>query len=408
MKLVPSGNLESADPVLAVRWCLERSEAEQLKKQSAANIYVLFVIAYGDTDLEDRQLVPIDQMMAFLNFRRPGNHTVLAKVVWCAVGNRPDAEMKNVFLEKADHRSYSRNFLNSDRTGFRAGSFPCGDFNLVQALSGDAELEVVVPQEHFPPEPPAWLSRLVNAGFDYPPIDQCSFRRRLLAAPLKLSVFGIWAVITTTIRLIVVAFLLCRGMRDIDFRPLIHPWRDDIEDVWYRLSWHSAWFAYAKTPTGGYRERSRWIYLLYPPIYLALFLLLTWIKIEFHLSYLAIIMAVATALIKAVIAILKFLVHLFSKAWTFALGAAIGFFLLYVLKKANRRAVARKRERESSREFREARRREQEESYTGLYKLLACRPGLVPAVSDLPPEHRTFYLRFLDLKAKVCRPYAAR
>ncbi len=252
-----------------------------------------------------------------------------------------------------------------------------------------------------------WLSKLVNAGFDYPPIDQCSFRRRLLAAPLKLYAFGIWAVITTIVRLIAVAFLLCRGMRDIKFAPLIHPWRDDIEDVWYGLTWSSPWFAYAKTSGSGYRERSKWIYLLYPPIYLVLFLLLTWIKIQFHLSYLTIIMAVATALINAAIVILKFLVHLFSKVWAGALGIAVLVFLGRIIMKVNRKAAARKRERESSREFREARRREREEAYTGLYELLACRPGLVPAVFDLPPEHRTFRLRFLDLKRKVCRPYAA-
>lgn len=38
--------------------------------------------------------------------------------------------------------------------------------------------------------------------------------------------------------------------------------------------------------------------------------------------------------------------------------------------------------------------------------LLCDGRDLKPSIADLPPERRTVHLRFLDLKAKVCRPFA--
>jgi hypothetical protein len=410
MQLFPSGNLESADPVLAVRWCLERSEAEQLRERAAANIHILLVIAYEGTDLEDRQIVPLDQMMTFLNFRRPGNHTVFAKVVWCD-GDKPTATklMKNGLLDKIDARSYSQKVLNSSRTGFRNEEYIVSSAGTVHCLLSETDIDVMVSREHFPKEPPAWLSKFVNVGYDYPPIDQCSFRRRGLALLPRLLGFGLWAVITTLLRVIAVAFLLFRGMRNINFGAVIHPWREDVDDVWRRLNRYSSWFRYTKQER---RRQSGWIYLCYPPIYLFLFAWLTVEKIYYHVSYLTMLMSIGAALLAVGAVILRFLVHLFSRVWVGVLVFTCGFFLGRLLVKVYKIAAAKKRKRESAWEFQEtqrrARERKEEASYIGLYKLLACRPGLIPSVSNLPVEHRTLRLKFLDLKSKLCRPYSAR
>ena len=384
MKLLPNGNLESAEPVMAVRWCLERWEAVALKERAANNICVLFVIVYEGTDLEDRQLVPIDQMIAFLNFRRPGNHLVFAKVVWDKRLGATEKYLRESLLQKVSSRNYDLNLLNEERTGFRSTAF---DLDRVGTLANDAELEIAVPKEHFPPEPPAWLAKLVNAGFDYPPVDQCAFRRRALWAPIKLSAFGLWAIVTTIIRVIVAAFLLLRGMRDINFAPIIHPWRNDIDDVWGNLRYTSSWFKYTK------ERRSRdsiWRYIFYPPFDIVVFFLLVLVKDSYHVSWLTLIGMFISAVWWRLLVVAFF----------------VGFFLW--LKYLANRAIRRQNELERSPEFREAQERRRLNAYDKLYKLLACRPGATATVESLPAEHRTIRLRFLDLKRKVCRPYAAR
>lgn len=356
----------------------------RLRENGARNIHILLVIVYEGTDLEDRQLVPIDRMMTFLNFRRPGNHLVLAKVVW-TVGDTSKERLEKVALEKASRRIYEHNILDHNRTEISSKLF---GGSLLGCLPYGADLDISVPIDHFPKEPPQWLSTLVNAGFKYPPIDQCSFRRRALLAPIRLPFFGLWAVITTIIRSIIVMVLLLRGMRHINYGAVIHPWSEDIDDVSRNLRRNSSWFQYG---SDGCRREDRWVflYLLYPPLDLLIAFVLTVLCFHYHASLLALIWM------------------LMKVVWKPILFLTIGVGAIRYLGELSGQAERKRRIRESSREFRDAKERARIAEYDNLYKLLACRPGIAPDVENLPSEHRTIRLRFLDLKAKVCRPYAA-
>jgi len=387
MKLIPAGDLTSAEPVLPVRWCLGSLETEQLKERRASNIQILLVIAYEGSSLEDRQLLPIDQMIAYLNFRRPGRHTVFAKIVY--------GDMAKRLLFKASSTEYNWRIFQ----GYREHTDLLSDEMFyarmeIRTIEGKAELEVAIPHEHFPKEPPAWLMKLANIGFDYPPIDQCSFRRRLLFALPKLFFMSIWAGLKVITRAVTALVLVLCLVRDIGFGAILHPWRDAYDDVDGRDSWFSH-------DRRGYRRSSKWIYLLHPLIWIGILTALSIVAHYLHKSLWKMLATVFLAIVKFIILIAGPLV---AVVMAILLIVATGVLL-------NRHAKKQKRQMEewkNSDEFRRQEQRKREQTYDDLALLLACRPAITAELSSLPPVRRTLHLKFLDLKRKVCRPYAAK
>lgn len=384
MKLIPAGDLTSAEPVLPVRWCLGSLETEQLKAHEASNIHILLVIAYEGGRLEDRQLLPIDQMIGYLNFRRPGKHTVFAKIVYGDGIKR--------LLNKVSDTQYNLRVFDWERKLWSDEDF-LGRLE-TRTIEGKAELEVVIPQEHFPKEPPAWLMKLANIGFDYPPIDQCSFRRRLLFALPKLFFMGIWAGLKIIGRVLLGLLSLLMLARETNFSPIIHPWRDNVNDMTYR----NTWFSHDRH---GNRRSSKWIYLLHPLLWIGILTVLGIVAHSLHKSLWKMLATAFLAIVKFIILIAGPLV-----AVVMALLAvvAIGILLNRYAKKRHQQITAWK----NSDEFRRQAERKREQTYDDLALLLACRPAITAELSSLPPVRRTFHLKFLDLKRKVCRPYAVK
>ncbi len=399
MRLIPAGNLTSADPVLPIRWCLERSETEELKQREAKNVGILFVIAYEGTTMEDRQLVPINQVMEYLNFRRPGKHTVFAKIVWPGYGGTWDF-LRSSLLQRVNPSTYRNNLLDEDRRGWEK-SF--GHWNTVQSLGIEAELDIVIPSEHFPKEPPAWFKWLVNVGYENAAFDQCQFRKRMLAVPLKVPVMALWAVLTTLIRVICALGCLLFGMRHIGFGAIIHPWSHDISDVFASVT--NSWFF----TDSELEDRPKRFLLLHPLLWLALFGVLAFLKVHFHKTYLELTMIGLGAVWHVLIAIEKFMVtHLIFDLAIGVVALLVAAIARAIYKKGEAEKTSEywKARRQKQQETRERRERERSQSYDSLYELLACRPNLIPDVSALPAERQTLHLRFLKIKAKVCRPWA--
>jgi hypothetical protein len=404
MKITPAGDLSSAEPVLPVRWCLEPGEAKQLKADLAKNIHVLFVIAYGaDPDAyqcasEDRVLVPIEQMMTYLSFRRPGKCTVFATVVWGDSVKR----LRQICLTLRRRGTYVHNLLWSG--GLYGTRDWHGDMEALHINAG-ARLEVVVPVEHFPKEPPAWLWRTVNFQFAYPPVDQCSFRRRCLLSPLRLPWFGLWAVITTVIRAAIAACAGLHGCRHINFGAILHPWRNDINDVTYCTDIRNTWVLCDEHG----HARSRWLLLLHPYVYVALFAVVAIVKAQYGVTYWAAIVMIAGAVVKAVLIVVHSLL-----AWWYVwlilaagVGSVYGVEFLAVRRKESLRAAEKRRERETGLTPKDRWRLEEEAKYDQLARSLACQAmPLEVNLHALPPDKQTFLLRYLDLKRRICRPYA--
>lgn len=267
-----------------------------------------------------------------------------------------------------------------------------------------AELEVVVPAEHFPKEPPKWIARVVNFQFELPPWDQCAFRNRCLVAPIRLLWFAFVAVLTTIIRIIVALPLALHGLRNIGFEAILHPWRDGIGDVWSGVDRRNSWFLY---DAEGQRW-SRWRFLLYPYIYLAFFIVVTIVKVHNHLTYLVALDWTVWGLVLASLAVYHwFIRHWFGLLRNFAVIAAL-LLLLRGIKLWDKKSKQKKLVPVSPKLLRQ-RASEEAAEYDELARLLACQS--LPFEVDLgalPPARRTLKLRFFDLKRRVCRPYAAR
>lgn len=137
--------------------------------------------------------------------------------------------------------------------------------------------------------------------------------------------------------------------------------------------------------------------------------MLTVLKFQFHKTYLTLILVAIESVRHAAIIVGKFLLtHFIITTVVTIILALIAFvaFATYSENKKREDYEYRKRIQEAENRRDEARRRAERESYDSLYKLLACRPNIIPDVSTLPAERQTFHLRYEKLKAAVCRPWA--
>ncbi len=405
MRLILPENLTCSDPVIPVQWCLNRHETERLKEVRAQNIQILLVIAYEGTDLEDRYLVPIDQGLAYIQFRRPGKHTLFAKVVYEEFWNRGSTQK---LLRKHNQRAYDAKVLNEGRNDLLEHDYL--EYHLsIGVLPETSEEEISVPKEYFPAEPPEWLKRIINYGFEYPPVDECSFRRRKLLCLIKVPALALWAVVTTVLRLIIASYLVLAGWRGVDFAPVFHPWRCDISDVYVNLSQRS-WFEFDGRRN---RRRSDLIYLLHPNLYLILFATVTVTKILLKKSYAELFRMIWLLIANFVLVVWTWIVQYFSQWWLHSvlivLGAGIAaYFLARTVDSLLRRGLEDKNYKLSE-EYQAELERSRNRQYDELYKQLACvKAPKTPSLANLPKEKQTLHLKYLGLKAKVCRPFASR
>jgi hypothetical protein len=391
MKLVLAGDLMSVNPVLPVRWCLSKSETEMLKSKEAKTIHILFVIAYEGTDLEDRSLVPIDQMMAYLNLRRPGKHTVFAKVVWSRGGPQAKEYLLQL-VRKYSYRSHEKRLLDRESHNLVSDEY-FYDNHCVNVLPHTEKVEVMVPKEHFPPEPAEWWKNIVNLGYSYPPIDQCEFRQRTMLLPLRIVIFGIGAVISTVAKIVAALFFALCGMRGIDFKAILHPFSKEVGDVIENVDGNNSWF---ERTADGRPRKSGLIYALHPMIYIVGFVIITIVGWYYEISY-----GEMLRFIPVLLATLKEVLFQLGIPIIFSFLFTVSAFFLF------KRLAARRFQKAHVSSADEWDQKKKDAKYDDLYKLLACRNGISADLSAIPMKNRTFHLRFLDIKAKICRPFAA-
>lgn len=398
MKLVFPENMQSSEPTIPIQWCLGRSETESLKAKNARNIKVLIVVSYEDGRHEDRYLVPIEDVMTYISFNRPGKHTVFAKVVFWDCNNESSM---NFLLDTVYTQRFSFRVLNTTNTDFVEDShfYSMG----VAVLSSSDDGEVIVPKEHFPPEPPEWLQRIANFGFADPPYDECAFRGRKFWLLIKLPVLAFWFLFTTFVRLIGAGFLSLCGVRGIKYSPIFHPWNEDMNDVWYFTSSRNTWFKH-----DGYgNARSRFIYLIHPLLYIGLFAFVTYLKHTLGLSYGEVILKIWGVLLIFFFAIFDFLFRFFSKFGVTVITIATVIFILRMIRR-NLKKRAREKIAKDAYDMK-TKVALDKQSYDDLYRLLACgRAPKTPSLDALPKQKQTLHLKYQKLKAKVCRPYASR
>src|SRR3989339_276166 len=400
MKLVTNSDT-AGNPTVAIRWCLVPEEIAYLKDNKISNPHIFLVIVNNKKQV-DRQLIPISDLMTYVSFRRAGDNMVFATIVW---------DINSL----KDLRKY---YIGKDKYGYK-NSFYDKDLDTITDTYGyglDA-ITVNVSADFFAPEPAEWEKKWVNLWFETKPKDQCQFRKRRILAytiqPFLVLLYIIWL---TLFRALSALFLVViRTRTKVNFAPIIHPFKNDNEDVWHE-SLNAGRNIYLRKKDNTEREDYTIAGVLFHPITVivlsAILLMIDLAGTKIFLgwwSYLVGSLVVGVSIIVVVLII-------------FGLGDVVKWLAGNIkswrkktskdrrLEKARRQKAKYAQEAKAKKLAEEAKERAIQTNLDRLNKefaLISCDSGpLVPKLAALPKEKRTIHLRFLDLKARVCKPFA--
>lgn len=123
-----------------------------------------------------RKLVPLTDLMTFLEFTSPGANTVLASIVW---DKARLYSVKDTYLARDRHGWEATVCSIDEKTDFRQGWL---DQFEVPAKEVTTTMTVDVPQGCFVEEPAEWEKKWVNLMWRDKTVDQCDFRKRRMWA----------------------------------------------------------------------------------------------------------------------------------------------------------------------------------------------------------------------------------
>ncbi len=411
---------QQVDAFMPLRWCINKCAAEMMREGATQGLayYMLLLMVHERAGEVDRRIVPLDAMMDYVRFNRAGQYTVYALVFSTSKKGKDEQEHLFSLLARQSPSSFKKNLfeytygrgaserliLHADWIGHET------NFSLLCQSS----ISVAVPEQFFAKQPPAWLSRWVNYMFSEPPVDECHFKKRLIfAITIQPPLVAFWLIIKwlvgwpifTFTRLLWAILAALLGVRPMTSRSdnssMSVNWRASIGD--YSYSFMDVWNpddemhmcrtdACGHTHHGGTvqfrdrkgrRRKEAYWWLLTPLIWILgfaiPFLIVTMRHWEFRDAF-----AVAFWWMLSVITALALV--------TFAVRSAIG-----LLGKSEVRRLAEEEEQVMTRK---------RKLVDAVDKLLCDTMPVEVDVSVLPPEQQTVRLRFLKIKARVCRPFA--
>lgn len=427
--------LDQVDATAPVRWCINRPMADLLKRERAQRVWVLISIVHEESGEMDRYLSPLDRTMEYLQFHKPGKHTLYATVVYTKDGSAKNAlSIRQYLLSRYGSRGKFRTTLVKDEwvDNLCVRTWDPYDIAIMRGLyyCGEFSADVVVSEDLFAPEPPEWLENWASLVWDSPNDDQCDFRKRVIFSftvqPIVLAMAGLFIAVAWTVASVVKSLWALIGMAcgvrlgpsdyHVSWKGVFSSFKTPIGEVWdcgfaacpptcdlNKDSNHGgSWLFYRKD--GRARRFARFWALFTPMIWIVLVVIFAYfLAIAADLPF---VEAVKIALLLAGKGIAGLLVLALTSGLVFFLVDLIAPSILRRFEKTESERAAEKARRE--RERREAaERRRLQEMMQGIDPLL-CGGEIKPDLAALPPERRTLYLRFQDLKARVCRPFAIR
>lgn len=397
-----SGVVQS--PSIPVRWCVDEETRKALSTREIVNPHILLVTICGEKE-QTRQLAPLEDVMCYVQLQKPGQNTLAATIVWDEEGSKNELWKKFLRKEKGQ---YQTDLVDTE-----------GDFlgeNLRCAFEKFA-VDVVVPEELFAAKPLDW--GWVNYYYKSLPRDQCEFRKRRFfaysAQPFVITLsFFIWWVIqsVTILALLSVGARLSKLNWKILFvRPWKHLWKNQIWDTWcgHTRRPYEQWFYLHRfwQEKTGFEHVWSFVWTLMPAIWVVLSIIfflafnlenvkqpsgsntqefVAWseVRIVMPLYYVFIVAMVVNGLL--------FLVDVSRRI----------YFRLEMVREANKPERDRLRKEKLEKEAREY----VGKYFSNEYQPVFCEQGnLIANIDALPSEKRTIWLRFYDLKAKVCKPF---
>lgn len=360
--------------------------------------------------------------MTYVGFRFPGNHSIHARLVWPLFpGSKGLRKMNGWFLERQNRRSYENTVLNYERTELKYHACVAES---AYDLSASEPLDVVVDAGHFAKEPPEWLKTWVNLPYSIPPVDQCAFKKRAIAAftiqpPIWLL---FWTVIGFVYAFVCIATLIFCGLFLARGTNLKAIWKfDGPAGIWPRVK------IVRRFDRDG-NHRSLWIWedqhgqikvyraLISPFGFLVYLGILQYLHLEWEVGYLELVLLALSKSVTMLGVVLGLLLQFgLTLVATVAIGAIVSSALGYFLFRWASHAVQQRKAYEATPEYRERMKKEAEERrkeyLESAYRYLTCptvaQAPVAATVKALPPKRRTLRLRFHELKREVCRPYAS-
>jgi len=370
--------------VVQFTWCLAQTTRDKLQEKGVAFPHMFLGILkrdeVGHLQEYDRQIVPLDSA-AQVYFYDPGTFEIHASIIWATY----DGKGKDSCIRTAKHRSTCGAILN---VMLRRESSPPRDFKFpllnrysyrhnqvdfdnlgVNHLGWSDHCTWIVPEGQFAPEPSKFMKRWVGLFYNNAPNDQCHFRKwKFLTWALTFSGLALaYLLLRWMGQFLLLLFGLLIGRRDLDPRALLHPKKWDFMDVYTQSGREAYWWL---TNSEG-KCRKGWVSVLFMPVGWEL-----------------------AASVGAAIAPQLNWIEMLMMA-----GLFLASFLVLVVGII---LIARVNNKET-----QLARTEFEKFYEDRLEPLVCTQGgpKVGSFKALPESHKTYRIRFLDTKAKVCKPF---
>lgn len=259
-----------------VRWCITPELIKDMENAGIDDPHILLISYKKGTDIVmDRKLLPITEIMTYVRFTSAGEQTLAGWIVSHVDGR---ITLKNTFLKKDNDLTefYYDEEANSHEMRPRA--------TLKGFSYTHRHITVNIPAEAFGKEPPAWLKWFGNLWHDRRPVDQCSFRRRLiLAFTLKWIPMLAWILTSTVTKIgLTLGVFLAGCVRAVDYRSLLHPFNGSISYFLDRdkltFSPHPFQFRKYWDPDSKYLNRQDfWILTPFIPGFMLIILFVSWV-----------------------------------------------------------------------------------------------------------------------------------
>lgn len=351
---------------VAVSWCTDKELLAELANEKIKDPQLVIVVAPEGSKYrsskEYRKVVPLNELMTYVEFRVPGKNKI-----WAFVSQLSGKEARNEYLKRSGG-DYETDILSHDGERFSTR---------YQEFTADP-LDLYVPEACFAPEPPAWEKTWVNHFFSNPAVDQCHFRKRRIFA-YTIQLLLMFGSILARFPIYLLALLI--GSRNLSPKYMLHPLDYGLKDSLDVLKGGSYFVRPDNNmPTKTAKQEIKylaargWTVPFMPIISIPIVLILLAGK-PMVLAMIGIV----------IIGLLLILVGI----WFFAEGEA---------RRIYNKVDAWLDDRFAGKEFAYLDAEEMD--------LLVCT-GKPKNYANLPSKKKTFRLRFSNLKAKVCRPFSA-
>lgn len=224
-----------------ITWCLDKELLQEVKGYKDPHIVISVLPEDSRFNFkENRYVVPLKDMMAYVSFRTPGKNKIYAyleKEKPTDILDKLQSKFETTVVHDGEYARFivGRTYMDEvpenyvDDNGVEQTRWAEKEV-VVPAKPHALPLEVNVPAEYFAKEPAQWEKSWVLWLLKDKGIDQCSFRRRRIFAYTPFLQPLIMA-LNLLVRTIFTVLSLAFGTRGFSLKYLLHPLTYDLGDV---------------------------------------------------------------------------------------------------------------------------------------------------------------------------------